>query len=209
MKFLVKASDSQGRDHDVLVDAADEKSAVAAARAQGFFAFDISPAPDEVVETAVPSAPQDEESSSSETSTEDPLKSDRNEPRPEPAAPASAPEPNRTADAAAAGAPESDDTISCIACGSRAVQLVSVTKRDVGAALFGELLGGTSVGVTAGRKSVVLNTCMKCGAQWVPGTSKTLAEIEKAKRADTATLLIVAVIGGALVWLLGLIIIHS
>lgn len=74
---------------------------------------------------------------------------------------------------------QSDDRILCIACGSPAVQLLSVTKRDLGAALFADLIAGTAVGVTAGRKSLVLNVCMKCGAQWAPGTVETLDQIKK------------------------------
>lgn len=171
MKFTVKAIDPQGRDQEFTIDAPDQKTAVSTIRARGFFPFEVTPydeRPDPAPRPPTPEPiPQPKPSAPVAPTT---LESDDTvEPIPQP----------KLSDPVAPATPESDDTVVCIACGSHAVQLLSVTKRDIGTALFADLIGATAAGVTAGRKNLVLNTCMKCGAQWAPGTSESLDQIKK------------------------------
>jgi len=59
----------------------------------------------------------------------------------------------------------------CPRCGATSVQAVSVAKRSVGQALLAEMvLDSTAAGVIAGSKTVIVNACLICGMQWVPGT---------------------------------------
>jgi hypothetical protein len=96
-----------------------------------------------------------------------------------------------------ARAPEQTDAGVCIVCGSHAVQLLCVTKQDIGEALFAAGIGGSEA---EGRKNLILNTCMKCGSQWVPGYSETLEQIKSRKEKEaqstlSRTLVIVGIIG--------------
>jgi len=110
-------------------------------------------------------------------------------------------------DSSVAPRPISTSSIRCLKCGSTHVQLISVTKRQLGAAVFTELLIGTAAGVAAGQKSIVLNTCMNCSAQWTPGSSLTVEDIQKEEKEknDKATVgcVVVAVIIMLIICLLG------
>ena len=59
----------------------------------------------------------------------------------------------------------------CPKCGATTVQIVTLQKRNLGAALLAEwVLDSTAAGVTAGSKTVLCNACVACGFQWLPGS---------------------------------------
>src|SRR5438874_36040 len=59
----------------------------------------------------------------------------------------------------------------CPRCTATTVQIVSVQKKNLGAAMLAEwLLDSTAAGVAAGSKTVLSNACVACGFQWVPGS---------------------------------------
>lgn len=64
------------------------------------------------------------------------------------------------------------DIATCPKCGSPSVQGMEVSSRDIPAAIVSEYFLGIAAGVTAGRKKVLQNYCVKCGQRWIPGTSQ-------------------------------------
>jgi hypothetical protein len=65
------------------------------------------------------------------------------------------------------------DQPTCPKCGATSVQAVSVAKRSIARAMLTEwALDSTAAGVAAGSSSVIVATCLTCGAQWLPGTEQ-------------------------------------
>jgi hypothetical protein len=79
------------------------------------------------------------------------------------------------------------------------VRLLSVGEKEVGTAVFRELVAGTGVGRVEGRTNVVLNTCLKCGAQWAPGNNQTIKQMKGKKKGLPRQNMIFMVIAAILV----------
>lgn len=60
----------------------------------------------------------------------------------------------------------------CPQCGSTSVQAVPIPRKQIAQAVIVEYFAGTAAGVAAGSSTVIQAICLKCGAQWFPGTSQ-------------------------------------
>jgi hypothetical protein len=66
---------------------------------------------------------------------------------------------------------ESSGTPTCPNCNSPSIQAVPVRRSSIARALLAEIVfDSTAAGVAASTRTIILNTCLKCGTQWLPGT---------------------------------------
>lgn len=59
----------------------------------------------------------------------------------------------------------------CPRCGSSSIQAVPVRKANLLRAWVAQDLLGTAAGVAAGSDTVIQALCLKCGANWIPGSA--------------------------------------
>jgi hypothetical protein len=64
----------------------------------------------------------------------------------------------------------STTTPTCPRCAGEHIQAVAVPRKSVSKALLAELAVGTAAGLAASSSTIVMNACLRCGAQWVPGS---------------------------------------
>lgn len=63
-------------------------------------------------------------------------------------------------------------SVVCPRCASPSVQAVPLEQRSVAAAALSEEFLGTAAGVVAGTRRVLVNHCLGCGWDWLPGSEE-------------------------------------